>query len=225
MPRWKDHILPEPEERIRELTAKEEEALVEALGEMREDYLPMIDFAILSGLRLGNVIRLTWSDVDYEAMVLRVRGKSRKPGGKTIILPLTTAMTVLIAERREEHPIYVFTYVCKRSRGERRKGKRYPYSQNGWRKDWAKVLAAAGIEDFRFHDLRHTFGTRVLRQTGNMKLVQKALAHEDIATTAKYGHVLLEDLRAGMEETFRHHDRHHREAEGTNKLEDKGKSG
>jgi integrase len=44
--------------------------------------------------------------------------------------------------------------------------------------------------DLRFHDLRHTTATRLLRGTGNLKLVQRALNHRDIATTSRYAHVL-----------------------------------
>lgn len=139
--------------------------------------------------------------------------------------PISDAMLTLLAERKGEHPIYVFTYVCKRSRGERRKDQRYPFSQNGWRKDWKDALEAAEIEDFRFHDLRHTFASRVLRKTRNMKLLQKAMAHEDIATMAKYAHVMLDDIRAGMNDAFGHHDRHRENERDDNELKEKGKSG
>ncbi|MDG2571043.1 tyrosine-type recombinase/integrase, partial [Vibrio parahaemolyticus] len=56
-----------------------------------------------------------------------------------------------------------------------------------------------GVTDFRFHDNRHTAATRLLRSSGNLKLVQKLLRHEDIATTTKYAHVTDEDLRLAME--------------------------
>ena len=97
------------------------------------------------------------------------------------------------------HPKFVFTYVCKRSRGQRRKGERYPFSQGGWRRDWGKALRAAGIEDFRFHDTRHTAATRTLRVTGNLKVVQDMLHHADIATTARYAHATTKDVREAME--------------------------
>ncbi len=93
----------------------------------------------------------------------------------------------------------MFTYVCKRSRGQRRKGERYPFSKNGWRKDWWRALEAAGIEDFRFHDLRHTAATRVLRTSNNLQVVQEMLGHSDIGTTARYAHAMTEDVRAAME--------------------------
>ena len=55
------------------------------------------------------------------------------------------------------------------------------------------------LSDFRFHDVRHTSATRLLRDSGNLKLVQKLLRHEDVATTVKYAHADDEDLRRAME--------------------------
>jgi site-specific recombinase XerD len=49
------------------------------------------------------------------------------------------------------------------------------------------------------HDQRHTFGTRTLRGSRNLKAVGKLLGHSDLNTTSKYAHVLMEDLRAAME--------------------------
>ena len=80
--------------------------------------------------------------------------------------------------------------------GLRRSGERYPFTKSGWRKQWSRALKAAGIEDFRFHDLRHTAATRTLRASGNMKAVQKMLGHSDITTTARYAHVMVDDVRA-----------------------------
>ena len=57
----------------------------------------------------------------------------------------------------------------------------------------------AGVKDFRFHDFRHDFGTKLLRETGNLKLVQKALNHADIKSTLRYAHVLDEDIAAAIE--------------------------
>lgn len=200
MPNWKAHKLPEPVERVRELSAGEEVALFEAI---RPDYLPLIEFALISGIRLGNLIRLTWKNIKDGYVVLRV--KSRRPGGKIQRLPVTRAMAVLLARQKGNGTLYVFTYVCKRNRGKQRlKGVRYPFSANGWRKAWAGALATAGIEDLRFHDLRHTAATRVMRKTGNLKLVGKMLGHSDIASTMRYAHVSDDDLKSAMEATFGH---------------------
>jgi Site-specific recombinase XerD len=55
------------------------------------------------------------------------------------------------------------------------------------------------VTDFRFHDFRHDFGTKLLRDSGNLKLVQKALNHRDIKSTLRYAHVLDEDVAAAVE--------------------------
>ena len=96
-------------------------------------------------------------------------------------------------------PVSNATDIEPQGQRQRRKGERYPFSKNGWRKDWWRALEAAGIEDFRFHDLRHTAATRVLRASNNLKVVQEMLGHSDIGTTARYAHAMIEDVRAAME--------------------------
>ena len=61
------------------------------------------------------------------------------------------------------------------------------------------MRAKAGIKDFRFHDFRHDFASKLLRETGNLKLVQRALNHADIKSTLRYAHVLDEDIAAAVE--------------------------
>jgi len=53
------------------------------------------------------------------------------------------------------------------------------------------------VENFRFHDTRHTAATRVLRAS-NLKVAQRLLGHADIATTTKYAHALDDDIRAAL---------------------------
>jgi integrase len=57
---------------------------------------------------------------------------------------------------------------------------------------WRRYKKHAGVENFRFHDTRHTAATRTLRAC-NLKVVQELLGREDIATTAKYAHAMIED--------------------------------
>jgi len=65
---------------------------------------------------------------------------------------------------------------------------------------WRRMRAKAGVTGFRFHDFRHDFGSKLLRETGNLKLVQKAMNHADLKTTAKYAHVLDEEIASAIEE-------------------------
>ncbi len=52
---------------------------------------------------------------------------------------------------------------------------------------------------FRFDDLRHNLATKLLRQTGNLKLVQRALNHDDLKTTLRYAHVLDTEVAEALE--------------------------
>jgi integrase len=93
----------------------------------------------------------------------------------------------------------VFTYIAKRTRNSRVKGQRYPLTYSGVKITWRRLRKRAGVVGFRFHDFRHDVGTKLLRQTGNPKLVQKALNHADIKTTTKYAHVLTDEVAAALE--------------------------
>jgi integrase len=57
----------------------------------------------------------------------------------------------------------------------------------------------AGLRDFRFHNFRHDVGTKLLRATGSVKLVQKALNHADIKSTLRYAHVLDDEVAEALE--------------------------
>jgi integrase len=97
----------------------------------------------------------------------------------------------------------VFTYVCERGGRKSEKevrvaGERYPYTPWGWRDRWQEVLTKARVSDFRFHDLRHTTATRILRETNNLVIAQRLLGHTDIATTKRYAHANLDDVREGL---------------------------
>lgn len=191
---WKEARLPEKSERIRELSEDEEARLFAALP---ENLKPVVEFALLSGQRRSEIIALRWADVDLAA----ARATLWVKGGKPHTIPLTPRMVALIANQPKVCP-QVFTYACIR-RGPKREdrpariaGDRYPFSKQGWTRQWRKALADAGIEDYRFHDNRHTAATRNLRASGNMKGVQKLLGHADIRTTSRYAHALEDDVRA-----------------------------
>lgn len=198
MPNWSEILLPEPEGRVRELTDAEEGRL---FAELRPDFHAMARFAIWTGLRLSNVIGLRWDQVDFDAKVIRLKVKSRKPGGEARVLPITPLLMALLQGERRRHKEFVFTYECHRRRPERRRGDRYPFTKTGWRRPWKAALSQAKVSDFRFHDTRHTAATRVLRVSGNLKLTKDMLGHRNIATTARYAHVLVDDVARAMEAT------------------------
>lgn len=197
-PNWGAHLLAEPKERVRELRYDEEERL-EAVE--REDYRPPRLFAQITGLRRREVANLRWDQVDFGTETIRVVGKGDRPH----VIPLTAELSSLLLPLRGNHPSAVFTYVAQRSRTEPRSGKslvrgtRYPITEQGLSSIMRRTIDRAGITGLRpMHDFRHTAATRTLRATGNFRLVQNLLGHASPATTAKYAHATLDDLREGM---------------------------
>lgn len=199
--KWGELLLDEPGERVRELTAYEEKRLFAALPESLK---PIVQFAILSGQRKTAVISLRWDKINWLEGEATIVNK----GGREHTFPLTMALAQLILEQpKVDGCPFVFTYVCerhapaRRDRPRRVKGERYPFSKGGWARKWYQALEDAGISDFRFHDLRHTNATRLMRSTGNLKAASKLLGHTDIRTTSRYAHVGMDDLRDMMTAT------------------------
>jgi len=189
---WKDHFLKEPQERVREASSGEETMLMAAI---RGDYAPALRFAILSGCRRAEIVGLEWKDVDFFNREFTVRGK----GDRSRTIPMSTAIHDLLWEQKNHHKTAVFTYVAKRPRDGAVKGERQPITMEGFKTEWRRTKKRSKVEDFRFHDSRHTAATRLVRATGNLKMAQTLLGHSDLATTSRYAHVTNADLRAGLE--------------------------
>lgn len=139
----------------------------------------------------------TWDRVDWGARAITMVGK----GDRTRVVPITAQIRSLLWPLRGHHPTAVFTYEAQRPMPARNiaRGDRVPMTVNGFKKLWRNVRETGSVADFRLHDSRHTTGTRLLRETGNLRLVQILLGHANLSTTAKYAHVLVDDVRAGME--------------------------
>lgn len=193
-PEWDKLLLPEPLERVRELKIEEADALDES---MRADYEPFFDFVRASGMRLKECVTLRWSEVDFGTRQIVRIGK----GGRRVVFPITPAVRDVLFPLQGHHPEFVFTYVAVygNKRLGRVRGQRYPLTYSGAKTAWQRLRANSGVADFRFHDFRHDFGTKLLRDSGNLKLVQKALNHRDIKSTLRYAHVLDEDVAVAVE--------------------------
>lgn len=202
LPDWKTVILPEPEEHVVDIPLGLE---AEILAELRVDYRPALRFLVMSGLRRGSVLKggahgpLTAAEIDLASGILTVKVKSKKPGGKTLRLPITQAMRALLANEIGKHPAAVFTYVASATRDGRRHRHRYPIVATSFYSEFKRAAAKCGHPELRVHDLRHTAGNRTLAATGNLRLTQKLLGHSRVSTTQLYTHPDLEALRGAME--------------------------
>lgn len=192
---WGSHMLAEPQERIREASKGEEASIMSKLERGFDD---AVEFAFINGCRRMEIIGLRWSMVDFFGRQFTVIGK----GDKSRTIPMNQRTFDLLWRLRGHHADYVFTFEAKRTRkhGQRElvKGLRYPITEGGLKTAMRRAVPNAGIENFRFHDTRHTAATRVLRKS-NLRVAQKLLGHKDIKTTTKYAHAMTEDVRAALD--------------------------
>ena len=179
------------------------------LGEAQEDATPseLRDLALISvmltaGLRASEVLALTDRDIEWDRSRLWVRqGKGGKD--RSLWLPDETLLFLRrwLAHRPLERPFsnqpgpsskqYVFTSLD----GRRRLGGRW---LRYLVKEWAR---RAGIgKNVHLHTLRHSFAANLLRQTGNVFTVMRALGHEDLATTQIYLSIEDAELEAAMKQ-------------------------
>ena len=192
-PDWGAHRLPEEQERVREFTGKEEDTLYAGI---RPDYLPWLEFAHNSGLRLAETI-LRWTSVNWTTGQIRTKGK----GNKWVVSQISPTIRDILKPLIGHHPEYVFTYVAKRTCKHTGKvrGQRYPITYEGIQSHWGRLKKGTALTDIRIHDIRHDAATKIVRASGNLKIAKVLLNHSSISVTDKYAHVLDSEVANAME--------------------------
>ena len=167
------------ENNVRERSLTIEQAKV-LLNELPPHQRSTVLFALTTGLRLSNVVKLEWAQVNLDLKHAWVKGnqsKNRKP----IAIPLNNVAIEVLRQQLGNHPERVFTYLGR------------PFAAANT-KAWKKALIRAGIEDFRWHDLRHTWATWQ-RQAGTpTHELQRLGGWKTAAMVERYAHVAPDDL-------------------------------
>jgi integrase len=165
---WKAHFQKEPKGRVRWLTPAEAQRLCEALP---EHVRLAVEWSLYTGTRKGETYRLRWRDVDTERGSVRVSGKT---GVRTVWLS-AESRSVLEAAARGSNLT---------ARGDTR-----IFDGTNHRKLFAKALSVASLEDFVWHDLRHTHATWLRQGGAPLEIVARSLGHSTIQVTQRYAHV------------------------------------
>lgn len=163
------------------LTLAEEALLLAAAhNRVREMIIASLD----TGMRRGELLNQLWEDIDFDRHLLFVT-KSKTPEGESREIPLTTRVYQLLLARRETKGL-VFTFQD-----------RHIFSI---KTTWKRTLKAAGIRHIRFHDLRHTFNTRLM-EAGVIADVRKAIMGHSSGNEihAIYTHVELPTKRRAIQ--------------------------
>ena len=179
---------PESDARIRFLSADEEEALRQAIVERFAQGEAEVDLALHTGMRRGEQFDLRWDQVDLERGLLTVFGKRKPSGERRRFVPINRAARAALEKLYAQSA--GSEYVCP--------GRRRPV-QTDWRRWFEECAKSAGILNFTWHDLRHTFASRLVMAGVDLASVQKLLGHRSITTTMRYAHLSPGHLLAAVE--------------------------
>lgn len=171
--------------RDRWLTYEDETRLLTACPEGLKE---VIIFALNTGMRQGEILSLKWKDVNLFQGIATL--EMTKNGDKRSI-PLNKTVWSLLKEKSKVRYL-VSDYVFTSSTGTKIDG-------GNLRRDFMQALKKAGISGFCFHDLSHTFATRLVQLGKDLYRVQKLLGHRDLKTTQRYAHHYPESLRDSVD--------------------------
>lgn len=199
--------LPKIEKKEARLLTLQEQKLLEQTAKRDKNGFSIL-LAIYTGLRIGEICALKWSDVDLENGVIYVsqtlqRIKCYNPDAKTStmlitgsaksshsarMIPLPVNILRLFKEYKKRNTDeYVFTY------------HKHPLEPRVLQYRFKALLKKAGLKDINFHALRHTFATRCMELCFDIKTLSEILGHGSAKITLdRYGHSQIEHKRTAM---------------------------
>ena len=148
---------------------------------------PMVLLAMNTGLRRGELFSLRWSDIDLEHRNLTVAGSYSK-SGRTRQIPLNDE-AVDVMTRWRSQTVSDSELVFAGKSGDRR---------TNVKKAWMNLLQDAGINHFRWHDLRHHFASKLVMAGVDLNTVRELLGHSTITMTLRYAHLAPEHTAAAV---------------------------
>ena len=159
--------------KIRYLTEEEQKRLFNTLNQEKYNHIkPIIICALYTGMRISEILALKWLQIDFnEGYINILKSKS----GKERKIPLADKLKseLLLLKKYND---YVFV----------NKETQKPYTTI--KHSFSSLLKESQIENFTFHDFRHTVATRLVQSGIDLLIVQELLGHADIKTTMRYAH-------------------------------------
>jgi len=159
--------------RTRFLDQKEIQLLLEVASDA---FRPILVTALHTGMRRGEILNLKWSDVDFKNCIITVR---ESKSGKKRMLQMTDTLceTLKVLPTRFQKG-YVFPSPVKE--GE---------PLYDFKRQFRNAVKKAGVDDFRFHDLRHTFASHLVMSGVDLMTVKEQLGHTTLTMTMRYSHL------------------------------------
>lgn len=175
--------------RTRYLLDEEEPQLLAQCKDERAHLRGMIIVAIGTGMRKGDQLNLRWNQVDFQRDVILV--PNSKTGNQYAVPMNEDVRNVMLALRRKASAGADYVFINPKT------GRPYGEIKNGF--TWA--CEKAGIKDLHWHDLRHTFGTRLAEAGNSEAVIRELMGHASGSTTRRYTHATEQAKRAAVEAT------------------------
>jgi len=183
-------MLQEPPGRQRPIKPKELEAILAAFKRADSRFARrVVQAALLTGCRLGEILDLRAEEVDLRAKLIDLsRTKQNRNHQIVVTPPLAAVLGEALAEPKRKGVVHVFVS---------RKG--VPYTVDGFSKHFAHVADRAKLPDITFHDLRRHVGTLLINAGERLEVVSKLLGHSNVAVTQRsYAHMATDATRAAF---------------------------
>jgi integrase len=171
-------FLKEPDGRVRFLS-DDELARLQAAAKPDPVMYAAIMVAVGTGLRRGEILRLVWKDIDFAASILTVNVSKN---GKKRQVHLT-ASTVDALKALRQLPVVSTTHVFMQEHG-------VALNRNPFERRWRAIREAAHLEDFRFHDCRHSCASILAQSGASLWQISEQLGHKSLAMSARYAHLI-----------------------------------
>lgn len=176
--------------RIRWLTKEDARRLID---ELPDHFRPVVVFALATGLRRSNILGMEWSQIDMQRKMAWIHPEDAK-GGRAIGIALNdTACSVLRGQIGKHHRwVFVHQTACVKPNGEVMPTVRKMRVDSNTA--WNAALKRAGIEDFRFHDLRHTWASWLVQSGVPISALQEMGGWESVEMVRRYAHLAPDHL-------------------------------
>lgn len=190
---------PEHNERVRFLSAKEEEELFAVLKKHWAQHVPAFLVSIHTGMRAGEQFQLRWQDVSLERHMISL---PRTKSGKARHIPLNAIASAALQERKREQQSHATRQKEKRTDDNDqvyvfRDADRDP--QHNYRRWFNEALTEAKIKDYSWHCNRHTFASRLVMAGVDLRTVAELMGHSSIQMTMRYAHLAPQHNRAAVD--------------------------
>ncbi len=155
---------------------------------------PLVRLALDTGLRRGELFSLRWSDWQRTSGMLQVRGAEAKSGQSRAVALNADARKTLETWREVVGQVRPDDLIFPGDNGA---------ELTTLKKAWERLMDRAQIKDFRFHDLRHTFASRLVMAGVDLNSVRELLGHADLTMTLRYAHLAPAHLTAAVDKIAR----------------------